>query len=118
VKKKTEVAVLEPRMVQRGDLDKAVQEMLAHQKSLNSDINLCIDKITDPGLMRHLTRKSVECEHKIKGLEAGFIPVDGIWFARLESKSKWRSKDIEKEMKTISELPHTERLRILLSLVE
>jgi len=99
--KKTEVSVVESRMVQRGDLDKAVKEMLSHQRSLKSDIDLCIDRITDLGLIRHLTRKSVECENKIKGLDAGFIPVDGMWFARLESKTKWRVKEVEKEMKTM-----------------
>jgi hypothetical protein len=102
VNKKSEVkVVVEPRMIQKGDLDRVVQDMLARQRSMKNDIDLCINSITDPSIMRFLTRKSVECENKIKGLEAGFIPVDGLFFSPLESKSKWRVKEVDKEMKTM-----------------
>lgn len=101
VKRKTEVAVVEPRMIQRGDLDKAIEEMLAYHKQVLDDVDKCLSVVTAPNIVKYLAQKRVECQNKIKGLEAGFIPVDGIWFARLESKNKWTIKEVEKELKTM-----------------
>jgi hypothetical protein len=101
-KKGTEVTTQSTRMIQRGDLDKAVAQILSHQKAILNDVDKCLSVVTEPGIVKYLAQKRVECQNKIKGLEAGFIPVDGIWFARLESKSKWRNKEIDKEMKTMS----------------
>ena len=101
VNKKTEVAVVEPRMVQRGDLDKAVEEMLSHQRSVLNDVDKCLSVVTEPNIVKYLAQKRVECQNKIKGLESDFLPVDGMWFARLESKNKSTVKEIDKEMKTM-----------------
>ena len=99
--KKTDIVTQPARMVQKGDLDQAVKEMLSHQKAVLNDVDRCLSVVTETGIVKYLAQKRVECQNKIKGLEAGFIPVDGIWFARLDSKSKWVNKEVDKEMKTM-----------------
>lgn len=104
--KKTAVTV-QPRMVQRGDLDKIVKDLISSQKSTKKDLETILGSVSDSKIIKYCQRRLVECNDRLKGLEAGFLPLDAGWFPKIPeegkktTRSKWVLKGVKESVDTM-----------------
>lgn len=99
-----EVKKIETRLVQKGDLDKLLQEHIEKNRAIVDDLNKVLPLITDIDLHRMLSTKLVESVKMLKALEAGFVPVDDTWFISTELPKhghKWRKDMLNKVLNTM-----------------
>lgn len=94
------------RLVHTGELQKVVGELLAKELAIVDCISKILPQVTVLEIKKDLQKKLDTAFAHIAPLQAGYIPVDNVWFDNVETKSKWRKKMVEQAVKTMPKEVH------------
>lgn len=94
----------ETKLVQKGELDSALSEILTREKNKLEDLKACLPHLRDKKMQKTFLKDIAKSEKVVAALETGFVPIDIGWVANVEPK---RQRSFTKRLvkETMDEMP-------------
>jgi hypothetical protein len=90
-------------LVQRGELETVVHGLIVKEREIAEQIEKLLPHVTVDAIRLGLERRLNQSLEAIRAMEAGYIPVDGGWFTKVDTKNKWRREQVKDVLDSMPE---------------
>jgi hypothetical protein len=90
-------------LIPQSELQKYLTEIARVEEGTVRDLKIIIPYVKSPSLRVSLLRRLNQGESYLVALKAGFVPVEGAYLTKTDTKSKWAKKDVDATLASMPE---------------
>jgi hypothetical protein len=97
----TQIERSETTLVKKGEIEQLLADQIKKNQDIVNDIEAIIPNIRDETIKKGLIKKFGESQERLIALKAGFVPIDGGWFMKTDTKSSWLKKAVKASVESM-----------------